>query len=72
MHHAPLSRSRLRIGDTILLGNPAWGRAIFTVVQRTTNNALILYHTNRGRRDERNRWYTLGGGRPGLRLLEDA
>lgn len=68
----PAPHSHLRIGDTFTLGNPALGRATFVVVQRLADDTRILYRTNRGRRDERNRYYVIGGGRPGLRRLEDA
>lgn len=66
------SRKTLRVGDRFELGNPRWGRAVFFVTQRLATGELVLYRENHGCRDERQRWYLLGGGpgKPGLRLMD--
>jgi hypothetical protein len=69
---SPRRRPTLRVGDTFSPGHDWWGnRPTFTVVQRTADDLLVLYRESTGVRDERNRWYIIGGGRRGLRRLED-
>lgn len=55
------STTKLKVGDTFKNGDPSLGQALYKVVQRLSDGTLILYRMNNGRRDERNRFYELGG-----------
>lgn len=70
--HQYRSQSKYVVGDRFEIGNPQLPKGEFTVVQVLGDGTRVLNRTNVSQRDERCRWYEMGGpGRPGIRMMED-
>lgn len=71
-HKNSRHRLTLAVGDIWCMNHGFGGKpAEYQVMQRLPD-MLILYRLSTGNKDERNRWYAAGGGRPGIWSLDDA
>lgn len=64
-------RRTLDVGDVFENGRPDWGRGRFMVVQVFEDGEKVLYRLNIGKRDERERWYVIGGQHHGLKKMSN-